>query len=146
MPEWGPTKVEDDLVKKKENQKQTTALEETNLTHPQAATQSLGSGIRTMEKQSDLETTPLPVVNKHYHVWLIPITIKQVSTLALLDASATCTMIRWLLYETLQAVQPLKVKQDEDLRLEVIGGSAAPTLGMATVQIGKQEAHTNIRL
>ncbi len=30
----------------------------------------------------------------------------------------------------------LKVKQDLDLRLEVTGGGAAPTLGMATVQIG----------
>ncbi len=45
-------------------------------------------------------------------------------------------MIERLLYETLQDVQPLKVKQDEDLRLEVIGGGAAPTLGTAIVQIG----------
>ncbi len=44
-------------------------------------------------------------------------------------------MIGRPLYETLQAVQPLKVKQDEDLCLEVIGGGAAPTLGTATVQI-----------
>ncbi len=36
------------------------------------------------------------------------------------------------LYKT---VQPLKVKQDEDLRLEVIRCSAAPTLGTTTVQI-----------
>ncbi len=43
---------------------------------------------------------------------------------------------RTLLYETLQAVQPLKLKKDEDLHLEVIGAGAAPTLGMATVQIG----------
>ncbi len=33
-------------------------------------------------------------------------------------------------------VQPLKVKQNEDLRLEVIGSSATPTLGTAIVQIG----------
>ncbi len=45
-------------------------------------------------------------------------------------------MIGWPLYETLQAVQPLKLKKDEDLHLEVIGGGAAPTLGTATVQIG----------
>ena len=89
-----------------------------------------------MEKQSDLETTPLPMVNKHYHGWLISITINQVSILALLDIGATSTMIGWPLYETLQAVQSLKVKQDEDLHLEVIGGGAAPTLGTATVQIG----------
>ncbi len=44
-------------------------------------------------------------------------------------------MIGRPLYETLHAVQPLKLKKDEDLRLEVIGG-AAPTLGTATVQIG----------
>ena len=42
-------------------------------------------------------------------------------------------MIGQPLYGTLQAAQPLKVRQDEDLHLEVIG---APTLGTATVQIG----------
>ncbi len=45
-------------------------------------------------------------------------------------------MIGRPLYETPQAVQPLKLQQDEDLRLEVIRGGAAPTLGTATVQIG----------
>ncbi len=45
-------------------------------------------------------------------------------------------MIGRLLYETLQAAKPLKVKQDEDLCIEVIGGGAAPTLGTANVQIG----------
>ncbi len=56
--------------------------------------------------------------------------------MALLDTGATCTMIGRPLYELLQAAQPLKVRQDENLRLEVIGGGAAPTLGTATVQIG----------
>ncbi len=32
--------------------------------------------------------------------------------------------------------RPLKVKQNEDLRLKVIGGDTAPTLGTATIQIG----------
>ncbi len=45
-------------------------------------------------------------------------------------------MIGRPLYEALHAVQPLKLKKDEDLRLEVIGGGAGPTLGTATVQIG----------
>ncbi len=45
-------------------------------------------------------------------------------------------MIGRPLYETLQAVQPLKLKKDGDLHLEVIGGGAAPTLGTAKVQIG----------
>ena len=80
-------------------------------------------------------TTSFPAANKHYRGWLIPITINQVSTLALLDTGAMCAMIGRPLYETLQAVQPLKVKQDEHLRLEVIEGGAAPTLGMATFQI-----------
>ncbi len=56
--------------------------------------------------------------------------------MALLDTGATCTMIGQPLYELLQVAQPLKVRQDENLRLEVIGGGAAPTLGTATVQIG----------
>ncbi len=45
-------------------------------------------------------------------------------------------MIGRPLYEMLHAVTPLKVKTDEDLQLEVIGGGAAPKLGTATVQIG----------
>ncbi len=72
----------------------------------------------------------------HHRGWLIPVTINQVATIALLDSGATCTMIGRPLYELLQAAQPLKVRQDENLRLEVIGGGAAPTLGTATVQIG----------
>ncbi len=140
LPEWGSTDVEGDLVKKEENQKQTIATKETKLTRPQAAIQTPGSDIRTMDKQSDLGTTPLPVANKHHRGWLIPITINEISTLALLDTGATCTMIGRPLYETLQAVQPLKVKQDADLRIEVIRGSAAPTLGTATVQIGIVES------
>ncbi len=56
--------------------------------------------------------------------------------MAFLDTSATCTMIGRPLYQILQAATPLKVKQDEDLHLEVIGGAAAPTLGTATIQIG----------
>ncbi len=53
--------------------------------------------------------------------------------MALLDTSATCTMVVRPLYETLQVAKPLKVKQGEELRIEVIGGSAAPTLGTANV-------------
>ncbi len=45
-------------------------------------------------------------------------------------------MIGRPLYEMLQAVQPLKLKTDEDLQLEVTGGGTAPTLSTATVQIG----------
>ncbi len=56
--------------------------------------------------------------------------------MALLDTGVTCTMIGRPLYQTLQAAQLLEVKQDEDLRLEVIEGGAAPTLNTATVQIG----------
>ncbi len=73
----------------------------------------------------------MPTENKPFHSWLIPITMNPRSTLALLDTGATCTMIGRSLY-----VQSLKLKTDEDLRLEVIGGGAAPTLGTATVQIG----------
>ncbi len=105
-------------------------------TLPRAATLTPKSNVRTLDKQSDPEKTPMPTENKHHCGWLVPITINQISTLALLDTSAICTIIGRPLYETLQAVQPLKLKTDEDLRLEVIGGGAAPTLGTATVQIG----------
>ncbi len=100
LPEWGSTKVEDGLVKGWENQAPTTVIGETNSTRPQAGTQTSGSDIRTVEKQSDLDTTPLTTANKHYHGWLIPITINQVSTLALQDTGAMCTMIGRPLYET----------------------------------------------
>ncbi len=104
-------------------------------TLPQAAS-TPKSDIRTLDKKSDPEKTPMPAKKKPYCGWLIPITINQISTLALLDTGATCTMIGRPLYKTLHAVQPLRLKKDEDLRLEVIGGGAAPTLGTATVQTG----------
>ncbi len=94
------------------------------------------SDVRTLDKPRDLEQTPMPAEKKHCRGWLIPITINQTSTLALLDTGAICTMIGRPLYETLHAVQPLKLKTDEDLRLKVIRGGTAPTLGTATVQIG----------
>ncbi len=46
-------------------------------------------------------------------------------TMALLGTGATYTVMGQSLYETLQVAKPLKVKKDEALRLEVIGGSAA---------------------
>ena len=69
--------------------------------------------------------TPKPVEKGHQRVWLIPVTMNQVATMAFLDTGATCTMIGRPLYETLQAAQPVKVRQDENLRLEMIGGGAA---------------------
>ncbi len=131
------TDVEGDLVKKEENQKQTIATKETKPNRSQAAFQTPKSDVRIIDKQQaerpgDDSSSHL---NKHYRGWLIPITINQLSTLALLDTGATCTIIGRPQYETLQAVQPLQVKQDEDLHLEVIGGDTAPTLGTATVQI-----------
>ncbi len=72
-----------------------------------------------------------PVAKNHHHGWLIPVTINQVSTMALLHTGAAYNMIGWPLYETFQAARPLKVKQDKDLRLDVIRGGAAPTLGTA---------------
>ncbi len=90
--------------------------------------------IRASEVQCDVQTTLKPMKRGHHRGWLIPVTINQVVTRALLDTSAT--LIGRPLYETLQAAQPLKVRQDEDLRLEVIGEGTAPMLGTATIQIG----------
>ncbi len=110
-PKWGSTDVEGDLVKEKENQKPIVTTKENQPTLPRAVIQTPKSDVRTIDKQSDLETTHISAANKHYRGWLIPISINQISTLALLDTGATCTMIGRPLYETLQAVQPLKVKQ-----------------------------------
>ncbi len=79
-PEWGSTYVEGDLVKEKGNPKQTVAIKENQLTLPQATIQTLKSDVRTIDKHNNLEMTHLPAANKHYHSWLIPITINQIST------------------------------------------------------------------
>ncbi len=92
--------------------------------------------MRASKIQCDPQMTAKPVEKGHHRGWLVPVTINQIATMALLDTGATCTMIGRPLYELLQAAQPLKVRKDENLRLEVIGGGAAPTLGTATVQIG----------
>ena len=133
MPEWGSTDVKEELVKekekleqKKEKSEQKTDPKKDQLTLPQAAASTPKSDVRTLDKPRDLEKTPMPAEKKHCRGWLIPITINQTSTLALLDTGATCTMIGRPLYETLHAVQPLKLKTDEDLHLEVVAGGAAP--------------------
>ncbi len=157
MPEWGSTDVKEELVKKTEDpEKKTEELvkttedpekktkeieqkreaEKDQRTLPRAATPTPLNDVRTLDKPRDPVKTPRPPEKRHCRGWLIPITINQTSTLALLDTGATCTMIGRPLYETLHAVTPLKLKTDEDLRLEVIGGGAAPTLGTATVRIG----------
>ncbi len=140
MPEWGSTDVREELVKEKEKPEKKTEEPEQKidpkkdkLTLPQAAASTPKSDVRTLDKKRDLEKTPVPAEKKPCRGWLIPITINQTSTLALLDTGATCTMIGPPLYETLHAVTPLKLKTDEDLQLEVIGGGATPTLGTATV-------------
>ncbi len=155
MPEWGSTEVKGELVKKTENpekkteelvkqtedaekkteeSEQKTEAKKDQQTLPRATASMPQSDVRTLDKPRDLEKTPMPPEKKHCWGWLV--TINQTSTLALLDTGATCTMIGRPLYETLHAVKPLKLRTDEDLRLEVIGGGAAPTLGTATVQIG----------
>ncbi len=146
MPEWGPREKKEDVYKDtvdKETVNVTTQSPEstkkpaeTSQTCPQASTQMEETDVRASKVQCDPQMTPKPVEKGHHRGWLIPVTINQVATMALLDTGAACTMIRRPLYELLQAAQPLKVRQDENLRLEVIWGGAAPTLDTATVQIG----------
>ncbi len=76
-PEWGSTGVKGELVKEKEKPEQKTVPIKDQLTLP---TPTPKSDVRTIDKQSNLETTPVPVTNKHYRGWLIPITINQIST------------------------------------------------------------------
>ncbi len=112
----------------------TTTNSESDRTRPQAVTTAAaGNDPRdTVRSVDDLAT----MVKNHRRSWLIHVSIKQVSTMALIDTGATCTMIGQPVYETLQAAKPLKVKQDKELHLEVILGGAVPALGTANVQIG----------
>ncbi len=59
LPEWGSTDVKEDLVKKKEKPEQKIAPMEDQPTLPQAATSTPKSDVRTLDKQSDLEKTPV---------------------------------------------------------------------------------------
>ncbi len=90
----------------------------------------------TSEEPRNAVMSFISAAKNHYRGWLIPVTINQMLTMALLDTDATCTMIGQPLCEILHAATPLKVKQDEDLRLKIIGGGAAPMVVMATIQIG----------
>ncbi len=101
-----------------------------------ASTRAEETDVRASKVQCDPQTTAKPVAKGHHRGWLVPVTINQVATMALLDTDATCTMIGRPLYELLQAAQPLKVRQDESLCLEVIGEGAAPMLDTANVEIG----------
>ncbi len=105
-------KKNEESAKKTENpEKETEELEQKieaekdQQTLPRAAASMRKSGVRTLDKLRDLEKTPMPPEKRHCRGWLIPITINQTSTLALLDTGATCTMIGRPLYETLHAVE-----------------------------------------
>ncbi len=145
-PEWGPQEEKGDVHNEAVNKNIVTMSSQspdsiqktadTSQTCLQAGTQTKEADMRTSKVQCDPQTTSRPVEKGHHRGWLVPVTINQVATMARLDTGATCTMIGRPLYELVQAAQPLKVKQDENLRLEVIGGGAAPTLGTATVRIG----------
>ncbi len=49
--------------------------------------------------------TSTSMVKNHQRRWLIPVTINEVLTMALLGTGAICTMIGRPLYETLQATE-----------------------------------------
>ncbi len=138
-PEWDPSDKKEDVHSKtvdtttvtmsNQSPESIQKTAETSQTCPQASTQTEETDIRASNVQCDPQTTSKPVKKGHHRGWLVPVTINQIETMALLDTGATCTMIGRPLYELLQAAQPLKVKQDENLHLEVIEGGAAPTLG-----------------
>ncbi len=44
--------------------------------------------IRASEVQCDPQTTPKPVERGYHRGWLIPVTINQVATMAILDTGA----------------------------------------------------------
>ncbi len=93
-PEWGPKENNEDVHKENVNKEDvnkttkspelTTITAETSQTRPQAGTQRVEADIRANEVQCNLQTTPKPVEKGHHWVWLIPVTINQVATVALL--------------------------------------------------------------
>ncbi len=78
LPEWGSTDVKEDLVKKREKPEQRIAPMADQPTLPQATTFIPKSDVRTLDKQSDPEKTPMPTEKKPCRGWLIPITINQI--------------------------------------------------------------------
>ncbi len=132
---WDSTETMKLIDEDKKDHKSATSTPKNDQIRPQAATATGECSTTSPDLQHDLPMTFKQVVKNHHSGWLIPVTINQLSTLALLDTGATCSMILPL-YETLEATKPIKVKQDEALCLEVIGGGAAPTLGTSNVQIG----------
>ncbi len=88
MAEWGSTDIENPIVKEKENHESTTTRPENNQTGLQAATQTAEDNTRTSGVQCDLLMISTTVAKNHHRGWLIPLTINQVLTIALLDTGA----------------------------------------------------------
>ncbi len=122
----GSRKTEKPIDKDKKDHKSTTSTPENDQTRLQAAITNVERSTTSLEIQHDRLTTSEPVVKNHRRGWLIPVTINQVSSMTLLDTGGICTMIGRPLYDTLQATKPLTVKQDEELRLKVVGGGPYP--------------------
>ncbi len=60
LPEWGSTELVEELVKEKEKLKQTIAPMGDLSTLPRAITPTQKNDVRTLDKQSDPEKTPMP--------------------------------------------------------------------------------------
>ncbi len=67
--------------------------------------------------------------------WLIPITVKGINTLALIDTGASVTMMGRPLYQKVQQVLALKLQTHDMPRLKGVGGNPVPPLGHAEVEV-----------
>ncbi len=89
----------------------------------------------TMTSDSDLPSDVSVETPSHLGYWLIPITVEGVQTLALLDTSASVSMMGRPLYQKVQQVS-LCVSKGKTPQLEGVGGNPVPTLGHTTVGVG----------
>ena len=70
-----------------------TPTPENDQTRHQATTAIVECSVASPDLPRHLPMSSKPVVKNYCLVWLIPVTINHVSTMALLDTGATCTMV-----------------------------------------------------
>ncbi len=89
----------------------------------------------TLTSDSDVLRDLSDDCTSHPGCWLIPVTVKGIKTLGLIDTEASVTMMGHPLYEKIQKLQPEHLQTREMPRLEGVGGNPVPTLGITVVGV-----------
>ncbi len=89
-----------------------------------------------MSSHSELTSDVSVETASQHWCWLIPITVKGIRTVALIDTGASMSMMGLPLFQKVQQVSWMRLQTHETPWVEGVGSNPVPTLGQAEVEVG----------